>query len=393
MTVTFELPRTDRVLHGAGALAQLPGQLVALGVRRPFVVASGTLATTTGIVQELAGAASAVGVFHQVPAHVPRTAVLEVAQRYRDAGADGLVSIGGGSPVDCAKAVALCLSEGVDDATGLDRHRIRYRHPGPAEVPVLHGRAPAHVAVGTTLSGGEFTSIAGVTDVERGVKDLYLADALTPRVVVLDPEVARHTPAWLWMSTGVRAIDHIVEGVYSPRHTPLTDTLLLGALRLLTADLVGSAATPDDLDRRERCQVAAWMAIMHLKNVSTGLSHGLGHQLGARFGVPHGVTSCILLPPVMEFNRPVTADRQALVAAALGVDVGPLDDEQAAVAAVAALRALVASMGVPTRLRDVGVGAEHLDELVEEALQDSAVAANPRPVTAAGVRSVLLAAL
>lgn len=394
MSRVFELPRMDRVVHGAGAAGELRTQLARVGVQRPFVVASGTLATTTGLVDTLASAADAVDVFHDVPAHVPREAVLEAVCRYRQARADGLVSIGGGTQVDCAKAVALCISEDLDDAADLARHRIRYRHPGPPEVPPLRGTPPPHVAVGSTLSGAEFTSIVGVTDISRGVKDLYLADALMPRVAVLDPEVARHTPAWLWMSTGVRAIDHIVEGVYSSRHHPLTDALLLAALRTLAAELVPSAGSPDDLERRERCQLAAWMAIMHLKNVSTGLSHGLGHQLGARFGVPHGVTSCILLPPVMEFNRPATAQRQALVAAALGVDVAgmTLTDDEAAVAAVHELRALITAMGLPTRLHQVGVGAEHFAELVEDALQDAAVAANPRPVSAAGVLAVLEAA-
>lgn len=392
MSTVFELPRMDRVLHGEGAAGGVADELARLGVRRPLIVASGTLATSTDAVDRLASAAGAVAVFHDVPAHVPRETVLEVGGRYRRMQADGLVSIGGGSPIDCAKAVALCISEDVDDTAGLDRHRIQYRHPGPAAVPVLHGTPPPHVAVGSTLSGGEFTSLAGVTDVDRGVKDLFLSAGLMPRVAVLDPEIARHTPAWLWMSTGVRAIDHIVEGVYSPRHTEMTDALLLGALRILAVDLVPSAATPDDLERRARCQMAAWMAIMHLKNVSPGLSHGLGHQLGARFGVPHGVTSCILLPPVMEFNRPFTADRQALIAAALGVDVAGMSVDDAAVAAVRQLRRLLTTMHVPTRLSDVGVGAEKFDELVDEALQDAAVAANPRPVSAADVRAVLEAA-
>lgn len=392
MSRAFELPRMDRVVSGIGAVDQLQQQVQAVGISKPMVVASRTLATTTDVVARIADMTGAVGVHHGIPAHVPRESVLEVVQQCRELGADGLVSVGGGSPVDCAKAVALCLGEGVEDGAGLATYRIRYRHPGPAEVPTLRGRPPAHVAVGTTLSGGEFTSIVGVTDAARGVKDLFRADALTPRVAILDPALAAHTPRWLWLSTGMRAIDHIVEGVYSPRRTPLTDAVLIEALRILARDLLSSGGEPQDLHRRGRCQVAAWMAIMHLGNVSTGLSHGLGHQLGAMFGVPHGVTSCILLPPVMEFNRPVTADRQALVAQALGVDVTGMSDDEAATAGVAELRSMLSAMGVPTRLREVGVAPEHFDGLVEEALQDMVVAGNPRTVTARDVRAVLEAA-
>jgi alcohol dehydrogenase class IV len=392
MTTAFELPHMDRVIHGAGAVTELPGQLRAMGVRRPFIVASNTLATQSPVVDDIAAAVGAVGLHHTVPAHVPRTSVLEIAERCREARADGLVSVGGGSPIDATKAVAMCVGDGVEDAAGLDRLKVRYEHPGPPEVPALEGDPLPHAAVGTTLSGGEFTSIVGVTDTERGAKDLFLADRLTPRLVILDAEIATRTPAWLWASTGVRAIDHVVEGFYSRGRTPITDVVLPAALRMLSADLRASVEHPTDLELRERCQVAAWMAIMHLKNVSTGLSHALGHQLGAKFGVPHGVTSCVLLPPVMEFNRPETAERQAVLAEAFGADVTGLTPDEAAQAGVERLRQLLRELEVPTRLHEVGVGPEHFDDLVEETLQDMVVAGNPRPVTAADALTVLHAA-
>lgn len=392
MTRVFELPRMDRVIYGQSSADQLGDQARALGMRRPLVLASNTLATTTDVVARLAEQCDAVAVWHQVPAHVPREAVLETTELYRQSRADGLVSIGGGTPIDCAKAAALCVAAGVETTDDLDRHKVRYKHPGPAAVPPLEGTPPPHIAIGTTLSGSEFTSVVGVTDTSRGVKDLYLADELTPRVAILDPEIAALTPRRLWLTTGMRAVDHIVEGFCSTRHSEHTDALFLTALRMLSADLVASGDDPQDLDRRTRCQVAAWLAIIHLKNVSTGLSHGLGHQLGARFGVPHGITSCILLPPVMAFNRPVTAERQARLAEALGVRVQDMHLEDAAMAAETEVRAMLTQMQVPTRLRDVGVGPEHFEELAEEALQDMIVAGNPRPVTRESALEVLHAA-
>lgn len=391
MSTVFELPRMDRVIYGRDAAKLIGEQVRTLGMTRPLVVASNTLTTSTDIVNRVADDCGSIAVFHQIPPHVPREAVLDVATAFRDNRADGFVSIGGGSPIDCAKAAALAIAVGIEKTDDIGRYTVRYRHPGPAVVPAVDGTVPPHIAVSTTLSGGEFTPIAGITDLARGVKDIVHADQLTPRVAILDPEIASHTPRELWLTTGVRAIDHIVEGFYSSKRTPHTDALFLAALRILSSDLLSSSG-PADLDGRERCQVAAWLAIAHLKNVSTGLSHGLGHQLGARFGVPHGVTSCILLPPVMAFNRPVTADRQAALAAAMGVAVAGMESEEAAQAAESTLRAMLAEMRVPTRLRDVGVGPEHFRELAEEALQDMIVAGNPRPVTVADALSVLEAA-
>lgn len=392
MSTVFEMPRMDRVIYGRDAAARLGDQVRALGMRRPLVVASNTLATTTDVVDRLAGDCGAVAVVHQVPAHVPREAVLDVAARFREHGADGIVSIGGGTPIDCSKATALVVAAGLERTEDLDLHIVRYEHPGPPVIPPLEGCAPPNIAVGTTLSGGEFTPVAGVTDTTRGVKDILLADQITPRVAILDPAIASLTPRELWLTTGVRAIDHIVEGFYSSRPNPHTDALFLEALRTFSSDLLASGEDHTDLERRERCQVAAWLAIIHLKNVSTGLSHGLGHQLGARFGVPHGVTSCILLPPVMAFNRPVTADRQARLAEALGASVSGITEDEAAEAAELQLRSMLADMGVQTRLREVGVGHEHFRELAEEALHDMIVAGNPRPVTVEDAVAVLEAA-
>jgi alcohol dehydrogenase class IV len=389
----FDLPRTDRVIYDVGSRSLLPNEARRLGMTRPLVIASRTLLSSTPFVDELARSVGAAGRVDGIAAHVPRATVLAVARRYRELDADGLISVGGGSPIDCAKGVALCVAEAIDSEEHLAAYRIRYLHPGPPTIPTVNGTPPQHISIPTTLSGAEFTSIVGISDTARGAKDLYSADDLCPKVVLLDPELAAHTPRQLWLTSGVRAIDHIVEGVYSTRHTPLTDAVLVGALKVLARDLPASADDPEDLSLRTNCQVAAWMAIMHLKNVSTGISHGLGHQLGAMLGVPHGVTSCILLPHAMDFNRPVTADRQALLAPALGVDITGMTDDGAAVAAADAIRALLAQMDVPSRLSDVGVERRHFDALVSEALGDMVVAGNPRQVTATDARRLLDAAL
>ena len=196
----------------------------------------------------------------------------------------------------------------------------------------------------------------------------------------LDPAVTTATPGWLWASTGIRAVDHAIETVCSRISFPFSDGLALEALRLLQQHLPRSASNRDDLESSGYCQLAAWMSIYNLTNVQVGLSHGLGHQLGARNDVPHGVTSCIMLPRVMEFNRSMTAPQQRRIAEAMGVDTRNADDDEAAAAAVSALENLIDTLGIPRRLSDWGVSEADLALIAQDALEDLVVATNPRPI-------------
>lgn len=373
----------EKVIFGPGSIGRLAEQVDRLGGRRAFVITGNTLATQTDLVDRVKGALGErfAGVYSRTKQHVPRQSVLEATEAARSADADFIVSFGGGSPVDAAKLVALCLAENVQSEDDLDRYRIRFQYPDKVEIPSLTRPAPPHISVSTTLSAGEFTAFAGCTDPARQAKDLYFDSALMPRVAFLDPELAVSTPGWLWGSTGIRAVDHCVESVYSKIHQPFADALGLQALALLFEYLPRAAADPQDLAARSQCQVAAWMSIYSLPSVQVGLSHGIGHQLGARCDVPHGVTSCIMLPVVMDFNRPVTADRQALLARAMGVETHGLRDEEAAAAGSDRLRALVRELGIKDRLSDWGVTEGDLPGIAADALEDLVVATNPRPVS------------
>ena len=213
----------------------------------------------------------------------------------REHQADGLVSFGGGSPIDTAKLAV---------------------HAGLAS-----GDGVPHIAIPTTLSAGEFTSVAGITDdvtrTKRAVHDARLA----PRTVIADPAVTLATPAWLWAASGVRALDHAVESLYSNRHHPISDATAAKGLSLLLEHLPPSIAAdgPDVLDHRARCQLAAWMSVFGMTNAGFGLSHALGHQIGPRWNVAHGITSCITLPHAMRFMARLAPERFAPVAAACGV--------------------------------------------------------------------------
>jgi alcohol dehydrogenase class IV len=200
-----------------------------------------------------------------------------------------------------------------------------------------------------------------------------------PRAIVLDAELAVHTPRDLWASTGMRSVDHAVEALCSTTAQPITDALSTDALRRLTRYLPISARDEKDLNAATQCQVAAWQSIFGLTNVNLGLSHGLGHQLGARCGVPHGITSCVMLPAVLEFNLEYTREPQARIAEIFAEAAGVTADPAAGAGDL--VRQFVASLGQPTRLRDIGVERSEFPALAHDAMADLIVASNPRPVT------------
>lgn len=288
----------------------------------------------------------------------------------RQAKADILISLGGGSPIDAAKAVALSLSEGVTSVEEL----------GACRQKPLQGKPIDHIALPTTLSGAEFTCVVGITDEVRRVKDIYVAIPLIPKHVILDPDLTVFTPPWLWASTGMRAVDHAVERIYSPGHQPVVDTLSLQSLRYLFQNLPLCLKDPQNMEARIHCQLASWMCNFGFLTVGTGISHAVGHQLGGHCNVPHGYTSCIMLPHAMEYNLPVVADRLALMAGAAGVEPQNLDEKTAAAAAIGAVRKLVSDLECPARLRDVGVAETDFSALAEAVMAEAPFISNPRRI-------------
>ena len=208
---------------------------------------------------------------------------------------------------------------------------------------------------------------------------------MMPRTVILDPAVTIHTPEWLFLSTGIRAVDHAVEDLCSVNPTPFSDGMSLQALRLLARGLPAVKKDPADLVARLDCQLGAWMSIMGSQNgVSKGASHGIGHVLGGTANVPHGYTSCIMLPHVLRFNEPVNAERQKWVSEALGrPDLSAGD----------AVAQLIASLGLPGTLRAVGMKHEQMDAVAMGSMHDRWVHTNPRKIEGpATVRMLLDAA-
>lgn len=369
----FILPRLERVISGPGALDVLPAELERYKGRRAVIVTGATLGASALVdrVRSLLGTRS-VAVFTGARQHVPASTVAALAGLVRETDADVLVSVGGGSPIDTAKGVVHALLPHGDGS----------------------GAIPIHIAVPTTLSAGEFTDVAGITDDETRIKHAVYDTRLAPRTVIADPEVTRQTPAWLWAASGVRALDHAVETLYARRPHPISEPLAERAIRLLVEHLPLSVNDEGaGLDHRGACQTAAWLAVFGVTNAGFGLSHVLGHQIGPRWAVAHGVTSAIVLPHAMRFMAGVAPDRFGPIARGLDLPYAGSDPGPGALACAARVEALVARLSLPRRLRDVSVPYAELGAVAEvvAGLMDRAAVVD-RPVRAAELAEILEAA-
>jgi maleylacetate reductase len=356
-----------------------------LGAKRVFILAGKTLNRDTDTVRQIAGALGSryAGVHDDMPAHSPRDAVVACANKARDAGCDLLVSVGGGSTTDGGKAVTICLEHDIREPDGLEPFRtVVDEVTGKRSFPQYRAPTVRQICVPTTLSGGEFNARAGVTEPRLRLKQAYIHPGLIPLAVIFDPAIAVHTPEWLWLSTGIRAVDHCVEGICASEAHPYGDAQALQGLAMLARALPRVKADAGDLDARMDCQIGTWLSTGPLTSgVPMGASHGIGYVLGAVFGVPHGHTSCVMLPSVMRWNKPVNAARQALVAAAMG---HPGED------AGDVLDAFIRNLGMPRSLREVKVGPEHFDRIARAAMSTPWVPRNPRKIEGpAQVREIL----
>jgi maleylacetate reductase len=372
----------DEVVFGRPAADAIAAQMDRLGASRAFLMVSGTLNRTTDEIEKIRNRLGprCVATFDAMPPHTPREAVIAAAEQARGAQADLIVTVGGGSITDGAKAVQLCLANDVRSVEAIDTIRAAKGAAPPLKAPTVR-----QISVPTTIAGGEFSAIAGVTDVRSKVKETVRHELVMPRAAILDPAVTLHTPQWLWLSTGIRAVDHCVEGLCSREAHPYADAQALKGLSMLADALPRVKADPRDLDARMDCQIGTWLSMGPLSSgVPMGASHGIGYVLGAVFDVPHGYTSCVMLPSVMRWNSRDNAGRQALVAAAMGQpgrDAADVLDE------------FIRSLGMPRSLQDVRIGPEHFDRIAELAMATPWIPRNPRRIDGpAQLREILLLA-
>ncbi|MGH7763722.1 MAG: iron-containing alcohol dehydrogenase [Candidatus Dormibacteraceae bacterium] len=323
-----------RVIHwGAGSLDQLGAELTRLKAHRVALMTTRSLLAEEHLVEAVCGAmgeAEAV-VTVTVSQHAPLAQVDAALQEAAGAEVDGVVSFGGGSAIDAAKLMAVRLVD----------------HHGHAE------HALPHIALPTTLSAAELAAGAGYTNDagdKAGVRDpRLLADG-----VIYDAALTLATPIQLWLSTGIRALDHAVEGFLAEGEHPFSDVMALEAIHRLFDSLPRAKAAPLDLDVRTANQLAAWFSFTLPGPSAGGLSHLMGKQIGARHGIPHGVTSCLLLPHVMRYIATRQPDRMAVLERWMGSN--PAD----------AVEKLIRSLELPRHIGDYGIGEPELRRAASE---------------------------
>jgi maleylacetate reductase len=366
----------ERVVYGKPAGPAVLAEAERLGAKRVFLTTSRSVAQSAllaDIVRDLGE--RHVGVYAGITAHSPRPCVIEGAAAAREAKADLVVAVGGGSVIDATKVMLIALWQNATRIDDLDAYRAGRPKEGAAP-PSEAIRPPAGairmVAVPTTLSAAEFNAYAGITDSRHGLKESFGHRLVVPRVIVLDPAATLATPMDLMLSTGLKAVDHAVERLCSQQAHPFAIGTSTEALKLLARALPAHKAKPDDLETRLDLQFGMWLSIgAGTSGVGVGASHGIGHVLGAACHVPHGHTSCVMLPSVLRWNLPANGERQKRVSEAFGRPGTPAADLVAG---------LVNALGLPGRLADVGVGRDRFREIAEKSMHDRAALNNPRPI-------------
>ncbi|MGB4125607.1 MAG: iron-containing alcohol dehydrogenase [Dethiobacteria bacterium] len=367
--LSFIYYNPTKIIFGEGSIKEIGIEAEALGGTRAVVVTDRGVveAGLAGEVEEALGR-KYVGTFDGAVQDSGFHIVNEGAKFAREAGADTIVSVGGGSSIDTAKGISILLKEGgqMQDYSGFQ---------------LLSRPQTPHIAVPTTAgTGSEATYAAVVKDWENNEKILFCDNHIIPRVAILDPLLTAGLPPPLTASTGIDALTHAIEALHALQAEPIADAMALQAIRLITAYLPRCVANGDDLFARGQQQIAALMAGVAFSNAQLGLVHAMAHSLGALFNVPHGLANSLLLPHVMLYNLESCAERYLLVAEAMGLATAGLDEEGAARLAVNAVQELTRKIGLPQRLREAGVPEEGLAEAAELSLSDGSIIYNPRPV-------------
>lgn len=358
--------------HGAGAIKEIPGELARRGYKKVFVCTDPDLVkfgVSTKVTDLLDEAGIAYSVYSDIKPNPTIQNVVDGVEAFKAAEADSIVTIGGGSAMDTAKAIGVIIT-----------------NPEFADVRSLEGVAPTKnhavftIAVPTTAgTAAEVTINYVITDVEKVRKFVCVDTNDAPEVAVVDPEMMATMPAGLTASTGMDALTHAIEGYTTQGAWEMSDMFHLKAIELISKNLrdaVAEAKSGVPGSGREGMALAQYIAGMGFSNVGLGVDHSMAHTLSAHFDTPHGVACAMLLPIAMEFNKPVVTERLAKVAEAMGVDTTGMSTDEAADAAIAAVKQLSVDVNIPTVCE--AITEEELDTLTRDAMADACFPGNPR---------------
>jgi len=372
----FYIPSLN--LIGAGSLADAINRMGQYGFKRALMVTGHHAhldALRTQVSERLAQQGMSCSIYTGVKPNPDTHNVEEGLAMLREHDCDVVVSLGGGSPHDCAKAIALVAANGgrIQDYEGLDKST-------KPQIPL--------VAINTTAgTASEMTRFCIITDESRHVKMAIVDKHTTPIFSVNDPELMLDMPADLTAATGMDALTHAVEAFVSTASTPITDACALKAIQLVGKYLRRAVWDGHDMDAREQMVYAQFLAGMAFNNASLGYVHAMAHQLGGFYDLPHGVCNAVLLPHVEAFNALVVSSRLGEIGQALGVEGSD------AAQALQAIRSLSADVGIPAGLTELGVKEKDIPLLAENALKDACGLTNPIQASLDDIMTIFRAAL
>jgi alcohol dehydrogenase len=370
VNLNFVFWSPTKIVFGEKTALDVAMEMETLKCKKALVVTDKDLAKNTDIPEKIKKALGnlCVGIFSDVEADSGIHIVNQGAKLGKELGADCIVSVGGGSAIDTAKGMAILLKEGgkLQDYVGFQ---------------ILTRPQTPHIVIPTTAgTGSEVTYVAVIKDHEEGRKLLFGDYNILPNVAILDPKMTEGLPPRLTAATGMDAMCHAIEALHSLQREPIADGMALHAIRLIKEFLPRAVQNGKDMLARGQMLIAANMAGAAFSNAQLGMVHALAHSVGARFKVHHGLANSILLPPCLQYNADACGDVYLDVLSALGVNTASIRSDEAGDVAANNLIEFTKKLGLPQRLRDVGVPGEGLKECSELALSDGAIVYNPKPI-------------
>jgi alcohol dehydrogenase len=365
--LNFIFRSPTKIVYGPGTAKEVGMEVEELKRTRALIVTDQGLVQTdlVEMVQKALGK-KCVGIFSDV---VPDTGLHIVnagAEYGRKLEADVLVSVGGGSVIDTAKGMAICLAKGgkLEDHVGFN---------------ILTGPITPHIAIPTTAgTGSEVTYVAIIKDHEQKKKLLFADNYLIPNVAILDPHMTIGLPSMMTAATGMDALSHCVEAIHSRQSQPVADALAFHGIRMIREFLPRAVENGGDIIARGQMLIAACIAGAAFSNAQVGLVHALAHSVGAKFGVPHGIANSILLPHCILYNLDACIDKYSQIAQAMGIDVRGMEPLKAAEQAASAIKEFSKTIGMPQTLREVNVKESGLEHCANDALTDGSIVYNPK---------------
>lgn len=364
--------------HGAGAIQEIVNEAKAHGFKKAFVCSDPDL-VKFNVTSKVTDLLKENGLDYELYSDIKPNPTIENVQHgvqsFKESGADYLIAIGGGSSMDTAKGIGIVTN-----------------NPEFSDIVSLEGVAPTKkksvpiIALPTTAgTGAEVTINYVIIDEERQAKMVCVDPNDIPAVAIVDPELMYTLPKSLTAATGMDALTHAIEGYITKGAWVMSDMYELQAIKMIAENLPLAVEEPTNPVGREGMALAQYIAAQAFSNVGLGLVHGMAHPLGSLHDIPHGVANALLLPTIMEFNMPKCIDKYGVIAKTMGVDTTGMTAEQAAQAAVDAVKALSIRVGIPQTLTELGIKAEDIPALAAQAIADVCTPGNPRDVTEAEI--------